>query len=208
MNRNNLIVVFFSLILATLLSNCSDVKYGTKFSGNTFNNVAVINSDSCKQWNLPKTSFMIEYPEQFKAEYNADSRYYLRLRRFQKEQVVQEITIGKSENIDNEESAKYWLQYTDSLLNNQLEYYNREYIGLDSINNQPYLTLASSLSFDQYGSSMFRGIYDSKSLIVFPPNNRTQGLVVSFLKHSSLQEEKNVPQSSNEQLWDTFSFIR
>lgn len=199
---------------AVLLQDCTlKVKHEIISPSNdlqpaSFDNMAIINKDSCEKWTLPITSFVIEYPDNYQIEYNPDKTYYLRLRKYQGDSLItQEITVGKNKNIDNRESAFRWLEYIDSTLNATIESYKTSYIGKDTINNQGLYTLQATINFDTLKDPRFLGNYSTTTAIVFPENPNTNGVIVSFLQHENMEldtKEKIGQEALN--IWQTFRF--
>ena len=188
------------LFLTLMLYNCCQVSFLKNDSSLAiFENVAYITLDSCKKWSLPNTQFKIEYPNDFIAEYNADSKYYLRLRKFTGHKVSQEITIGKSE-IDNKKDTEFWLKKLNKGLNSQFESYQLLFLGEKKFLDSTYYLLQCQINFDQLEDSKFVGDYYSSVVIFLPPSNKENGVSISILRDS-------ISIASTEKIMKTFKFL-
>jgi hypothetical protein len=165
---------------------------------NKFENIAYITLDSCKNWGLPSTQFKIEYPNGFIAEYNADSKYYLRLRKFTNNKVSKEITIGKS-GVTNREGTEFWLKKLDKGLASQFENYKLLFLGEKQFLDSTCYILQCQVNFDKFKDSKFLGDYHSSTVILLPPNNKLNGVSINILQSATLTESK-------EEIMSTFNF--
>ena len=135
---------YIYLLLVLAIYNSNQVGTSKEYSVSTnlrkFENIAYVTLDSCNKWGMPSTQFKIEYPNDFIVEYNADSKYYLRLRKFTNNKVSKEITIGKS-GVVNMEGTEFWLKKMNKGLASQFENYQLLFLGEKEFLDSTYYLL-------------------------------------------------------------------
>lgn len=209
-------ILIFSLLLGTsLLSNCTikvkcELKVEKPVQANTFPNIAVVTVDSTRKWGKPVTAFAIEYPAGYQVEYFPEQRYYLRLRKYSRQMLVQEISIGTFYNMHTQKEALQSLHEFDSIFkaNNQYLTYRSSFIGTRKIGAEEYCQMQALLNLDKLNDPRFSGNYSANVVMVFPPNENLQGATVTFTKGI---HEKSEPQHLGEEelsIWKTFRFLK
>lgn len=179
-------------------------------SSNAFaisNNRIYVTPELCKEWNMPITSFSIEVPSDYQIEYNVNGQYYIRLRKFVNNIVVQEITIGKAKGITNVYEALQFLNGVSQLFEKQLKEYRKESLKSEKLIDQKAPQLKAIVNFDELGFSEFQGDYTSLTLVVLPNKNSTiSGLCPSFLQNEGMIKHNNNSFLSAEafSIWKTF----
>ena len=154
-----------------------------------FDKKAVVNHDSCQRWNLPLTSFSVEFPENYKALFHPGNAY-LQLSKYSVDGYVeQEFSFGKSENIQTDDEVEKWLLRADSSFNN-LKTYQRKFMGYEQIAGSHMFVINSVINFDSFGQPEYKGDYRIL-MMIFRSINEANGVSVSVITKSSTDSTKN-----------------
>ncbi len=209
MRKITTLILFFSVL--TLLScnqkqTDSEVKSENVLKAETFSNLALIDKEKCKTANFLETSFKIEYPDTYEADYFIDNSYYLRLQKFENNELTESIMFGTYSHTDFTQSSIDWLKEVETVFKNNLNL-KTDYIGKKKIGNDTLTILTGSINYDNLNVPDITGNYNLVVLVVENPFNKYDGLNVTFTRKV---EEPEISSSLNEEelkIWNTFSFL-
>lgn len=167
------------LFIFILIIACSNASRVEKIVPTIFDNIAIINYDSCQKWNLPLTSFKVEYPDNYNALFHPKNDY-LELRKYSNSGYIeQEFSFGKSQNIQTKEEIEEWIYKADSAFNS-LKKYQTKFIGYKKLANMNLFVVNSLINFDQFGQADYKGDYRILMMII-PTEKQPNGVSVSVV---------------------------
>jgi len=155
-----------------------------------FENTATVTEDSCRRWDRAVTSFTIQYPPNYKAEYNKRNNYLILSNADSAGNVIQEIAMGRNENITGREEIEKWTLAMDTILQ-KVKGYRLDTIKYDNYGNNEFYILSGTLNFDSYGQPTFTGDYKMTSFLVSPiGTNRENGVSWSVITKEKWDNEE------------------
>lgn len=183
----HLYLFIFIFILSIACSNRSKVK---KNDPAIIDKIAIINYDSCQKWNLPLTSFKVEYPDNYKALFHPKNDY-LELKKISDsgDYIEQELSFGKSQDIQTKEEIEEWTYKADSAFNN-FKTYQTKFIGYKKVANKNLFVVNSVINFDSFGQSDYKGDYRILMMLI-PTDKQPNGVSVSVITKSTADSLRN-----------------
>jgi len=144
--------------------------------------------DSCKSWNKVLTSFELSYPTNYKIKYNDTKESFVTLTYADSVgSVIQEISIGRNENLRTKEEVREWTLKIDSALNSATGFKHGTIMN-ENFADKEYFILRGSFDFSSYNSKEFDGQYDFVAFIAPPFNTDYNGVSYSII---TKQDNKN-----------------
>lgn len=178
----------FAILILTLYTSCAQEK-------SDFNKIR-IDSEKCKEWNLPQVNFTSEIPKEYVMNFNESGGFYFQAKKYgEKNKLLAEISIS---GVDgdlrlNQDNIIEVLKQAEGDLKkvNAVEGINYEtsFIGESEINNEKLKHLRGFIEFNNYDKSIDGKYYNFVAPIV--KDDKNQILISSmFIETEEFNKEK------------------
>ncbi|MGE4289819.1 MAG: hypothetical protein AB7E36_14130 [Salinivirgaceae bacterium] len=169
---------FYILLIFIAILSCGK---NSKNNGKEFNKIAKVTIDSCKNWGKPLTSFEVKFPSKYQINYNTQPGQYMALTLNNSSNIIiQQISFGRSENIDTEEKLKFYSSKMEKALN-MTKGYIADTCVYEKYAQNDYFICKGIFDFSLYNVQSYEGKYNFSSFLILPKDTEYNGVAISIM---------------------------
>jgi len=216
------------ILILVLISSCNfnakvelpkaetaELKLFPKVEASTLENIFIVDENKCKKWNLPITSFKIEYPNNVKvdsAKIGVENYAYITFQVIESDIVIEEFSIGYSDRkrIFEEEHGKNSTEKILASLKKRFPDIKVLFNGISEFYGQKNYQLNAEIEIKEKTPQNFLGNYQLFRTLYYPKTAdfNPVNLVWSTNKNSEIKNKDDVGKKGlSAEIWKTFEFI-
>jgi hypothetical protein len=177
----------YILTISLIIFSCTQT---TQIVDSDLDRQAKVTLDSCRTWGKALTSFEVNFPRDYKLKYNDKQGQYVTLTYSDStENVIQEISFGRNENLRTKEEIEDWTIKMDSALR-LTQGFTPDRVYYDKFADKDYYVLKGTFDFGSYNSKTLKGQYDFLSFLIPPTGTEYNGVSFSVITRKEMQTKE------------------